>query len=114
MKRGMILLIACLLTTNIQAQQKKDFLSAKESDPVKMGWMQGFPPPKDKVLNVADGSFFKFPALRWSVVHMRQFLPTVNVSRGLGVPSQFTYQLDRHIDNIDFFKFKKIIKNVEN
>lgn len=102
MKRGIVLLMVCLFTSNIQAQQQSDFLSAKESDPLKMGWMQGFPPPKDKVLSVADGSFFKFPALRWSVVHMRQFLPTVNVSRDLGAPSPFTYQLDKNIDNIKF------------
>lgn len=102
MKRGIIVVFVCLFTASIQAQEKNEFLSAKESDPVKMGWMQGFPPPKDKVLNVADGSFFTFPALRWSVVHMRQFLPTVNVSRGLGVSSPFTAQLDSNINNIEF------------
>ena len=28
-----------------------------------------------------DGSFFDFPALRYSVCHMRQYLPTTNVPR---------------------------------
>lgn len=78
------------------------FPSARASDPIKMGWMQGFPPPRDKRLNFADGSFFKFPAMRWSVVHMREFMPTVNVSRGLGAPTQLPQSLDPHIDAITF------------
>lgn len=77
-------------------------LAAEESDPVKMGWMQGFPPAQEKTLTSMDGSFFEFPALRWSVVHMRQFLPTVNVSRGLGAPDALDYALDAKIDNLEF------------
>lgn len=77
-------------------------LSARESDPLKMGWMQGFPPPKDKRLNFADGSFFAFPALRWSVAHMREFMPTVNVSRGLRAPDPLPYRLDPRIASIRF------------
>ena len=95
-------LVACLVTPNLQAQQQHDFLSAQESDPIKMGWMQGFPTPKDKVLSVADGSFFSFPGLRYSVVHMREFLPTVNVSRGPDKPASFTYELDPKIDALEF------------
>jgi len=64
--------------------------------------MQGFPPPNDRVLSVNDGSFFKFPALRYSVVHMREFLPTVNVSRGLDAPVALEYALDNGIDAITF------------
>ncbi len=62
------------------APRVQQFLSAQESDPVCFGWMQGSPPPADRVLHVRDGSFFRFPALRWSVVHMREFLPTVRVA----------------------------------
>ena len=78
--------IFIFLTSTIMAQNNPQFLSAKESEPSNFGWMKGFPPPADKTLHAADGSFFKFPALRWSVVHMRQMLPTINVSRGLGSP----------------------------
>lgn len=81
---------------------KPQYLSAQDSDPVKLGWMQGFPPPKDKQLRFADGSFFEFPAMRWSVVHMRDFMPTVNVSRGLAAPSALSYQPDPNIDAIRF------------
>jgi len=90
------------LAMNSFAQKKEPIFSARKSDPVKMGWMQGFPPPKDKILSVADGSFFNFPALRWSVVNMRQLMPTVNVSRGLQAPSPLSYQLDENIDSIHF------------
>lgn len=84
------------------AQKQDAFLSAQESDPVKLGWMQGFPPPKDKVLSAVDGSFFQFPALRWGVVHMRELLPTVDVSRGLQAPQPLPYQLDPRIDSLRF------------
>ena len=46
------------LTTNCMAQNKTEFLSAKESEPSNFGWMKGFPPPADKVLHTWDGSFF--------------------------------------------------------
>ena len=68
------------------AEAEKPVLSAQQSDPVRMGWMQGFPPPKDRQLRFADGSFFEFPAMRWSVVHMSEFMPVVSVSRGLRAP----------------------------
>jgi hypothetical protein len=78
-------------------------LTSKESDPANFDWMQGFPPPKEKRLRVSDGSFFSFPALRYSVVHMREFFPTINVSRGLGAPHPFQYALDESIDTISFY-----------
>lgn len=83
-------------------QGEKRFLSARDSDPIKMGWMQGFPPPKDRQLRFADGSFFEFPAMRWSVVHMSEFMPVVNVSRGLTAPDSLPYRLDTRIDSITF------------
>lgn len=66
-------------------------------------YMQGFPPPEDKRINARDGSFFEFPALRYSVVHMREFMPTTNVPRGNEVaPTAFEYALDKNIDKITF------------
>ncbi|MEM0987363.1 MAG: serine hydrolase [Pseudomonadota bacterium] len=56
-----------------------------------MGWMQGFPPPPDKLITQPDANYFSFPKLRWSVCHLRAFLPTVEISRGLGA----TIPLDR-------------------
>ncbi len=66
-------------------------------------YMQGFPPPEDKRINARDGSFFEFPALRYSIVHMREFMPTVNVPRGnVTAPAPFEYALDKNIDKITF------------
>ncbi|WP_344962307.1 serine hydrolase [Oceanisphaera sediminis] len=77
-------------------------LSAKDSEPATLGWMQGFPPARDKVVRAADGSFFQFPALRYSVTNMRQFMPTVEVSRGLEAPVPLEYRLDPLIDHLQF------------
>lgn len=66
-------------------------LSAQDSDPRVMGWMQGFPPPPDRLITQPDAVYFSFPRLRWSVCHLRQFLPTVQVSRGLGAPVPLEY-----------------------
>ena len=101
-KAIIIALIFIAGSTHLKAQEKQDFLSAKESEPSNFGWMQGFPPPADKVLHTWDGSFFDFPAIRWSVVHMREMLPTVNVSRGLQGFKPLTYNLDKNIDALTF------------
>ena len=96
-----ILLSASFIFPQVLAQT--EFLDARESDPVKIGWMQGFPPPEDKRVRFSDGSFFEFPAMRWSVVNMRELMPTVNVSRGSKAPDHFSYRLDPGIDDIKFY-----------
>lgn len=84
-------------------------LSAERSDPNVMGWMQGFPPPKDKLITQPDSNYFSFPKLRWSVRHLREFLPTEEISRGLGAPMPLSYpspsefaDLAREIDALTF------------
>lgn len=84
------------------AQEKTKYLDALQSDPARMGWMIGSPPPADRIPRFDDGSFFQFPALRWSVAHMRQFMPTVNVSRGLGASIPIITNFNRDIDKIKF------------
>ena len=66
-------------------------LSARESDPRVMGWMEGFPPPDDRIITQPDSVYFSFPRLRWSVCHLREFLPTEQISRGLGAPKPLPY-----------------------
>lgn len=77
-------------------------LTAAESDPRVMGWMQGFPPAEDKTIHSADGSYFTFPALRYSVNHMREFFPT----RDVPTSDEFRYtvatDIDNHIEDISF------------
>lgn len=88
-----------LLGFLMHAQQP---LSAESSDPALMGWMQGFPPEKDKILSAADGSFFQFPGLRYSVCHMREFLPTIQVAAGNTNFYELAEALDPKIDSIPF------------
>ena len=57
-------------------------LDARASDPVALGWMMGSPPPPDKMVLFADGSFFRFPQTRWSFSNIRQLVPTSVVPRG--------------------------------
>ncbi len=94
--------VATEATESSAVPQQQAPLSARESEPENFDWMQGFPPPKDKRLSATDGSFFRFPAIRWSVVHMREFSPTINVSRGLGAPAPLSYELSPGIDTVTF------------
>ena len=77
-------------------------LTAKQSDPQTLGWMQGFPPPQDKLIAQPSSDFFSFPKLRWTVCHIRELMPTTDVSRGIGAPSKLNYELDKNIDDITF------------
>ena len=77
-------------------------LNAAESDPRAMGWMQGAPPPPDKLIMQPDANYFSFPKLRWSVCHLREFLPTQVVSRGIAAPAPLPYALDPGIDAVTF------------
>eukprot|EP01035_Chromulina_nebulosa_P016762 gene16762-22221_t len=69
------------------AAASKPIPTAAESDPQTLGYMQGFPPPNDKLITFQDGSFRSFPELRWAWSNIRQLVPTVNVWRGAGPAS---------------------------
>jgi CubicO group peptidase (beta-lactamase class C family) len=58
-------------------------LTADESDPNKMGWMQGFPPPPDRIIRF-DLAGNMFPRTRYGYSHVREFVPTRAVWRGEG------------------------------
>ena len=77
-------------------------LDAAQSNPNFMGWMQGFPPPMDKILSARDGSFFRFPALRYSVNHMQEFATTRTVLGSKDRHYSVRSRLDDEIDNIVF------------
>lgn len=93
------------LSSDVQAQAT-GFPTAQESDPTVMGWMEGFPPAPDQRITNPDSNFFSFPRLRWSVCHLREFLPTEQVSRGLGAPVPFNYALDETIDDVTFLPIR--------
>ncbi|MDE4455980.1 serine hydrolase domain-containing protein [Psychrobacter sp. DAB_AL62B] len=88
--------------TSISSHADNTPLTAQESDPQTLGWMQGFPPPKDKLISQPQSDFFSFPKLRWTVCHIRELMPTTEVSRGIGAPSKLNYELDKNIDAITF------------
>ncbi|WP_235203518.1 serine hydrolase domain-containing protein [Sulfuriroseicoccus oceanibius] len=78
-------------------------LDADASDPVKLGWMEGFPPPQNKLIGQPDSNYFSFPKLRWTVCHFRELLPTKQVSRGLGAPIPLPVAPeDKGIDYVTF------------
>ncbi|MDW5443192.1 serine hydrolase [Polaromonas sp. SM01] len=84
------------------AAKTKAPLDAVASDPAKLGWMVGSPPPPDRTLRFEDGSYFQFPAMRWSVSNFRQLMPTTNVSRGLGAPLPLPRAEREDIDSVSF------------
>ena len=97
------LTIAMTLTSiSITSHAEDARLTAKQSDPQMLGWMQGFPPPADKLITQPSSNFFSFPKLRWTVCHIRELMPTTDVSRGIGAPSKLSYALDKNIDAITF------------
>ena len=95
------LALAVGATTEAYAQSAP--LTAAQSDPRVLGWMEGFPPPPDKLIMQPDSNYFSFPKLRWTVCHFRELLPTEQVSRGIGAPVPLQYDLDETaIDALTF------------
>ncbi len=47
-------------------------------------WMAGFPPPPERTVRFADGSYYRWPQLAWSFAHMEQLVPTKAAWRGPG------------------------------
>lgn len=95
-----ILALAGLLThTSVQSSS---YMSAEESDPVRLGWMTGFPSPPEKLIMQPESDFFSFPKLRWTVCHIRELMPTKQVHRGIGSPVPLAYAIDDGIDAVSF------------
>ena len=82
--------------------QSANPLSAEKSDPGELGWMKGFPPPPDKLIMQPETDYFSFPKLRWTVCHIRELLPTKQVSRGIGAPAALKNAIDDGIDAVRF------------
>ncbi len=94
--------VSVVVTAAGAAAAASDFPDAAASDPGTLGLMQGFPPPPDKRVMQPDSDFFSFPKMRWTVCHIRELMPTKQVSRGLGAPVPLEYALDNGIDAVTF------------
>lgn len=97
---GLTVLAAAVQTVSAQAPAK--VLDAQASDPVTLGWMMGSPPPPDKLVQFANGSFYSFPRFRWTFSNSRQFGPTTSVSRGTTPMSVLPRAERTDIDGLSF------------
>lgn len=79
--------------TEVKAQLAQ-YPSAAESDPIKLGIMQGFPTPDDKIISAVDATMVEFPALRYAMNRMREFMPTKNVA----APTERLHQFEERKD----------------
>lgn len=84
------------------ADEKAALLTAAESDPRALGWMQGHPPPPGKVIRPADADAFTFPKLRWSACHFRALQPTAGVDGHGSGTIPFERAPDSGIDGVTF------------
>lgn len=75
-------------------------LDADASCPVRLGWMQGSPPPADRLVRFETGDARRFPQLRWAFSHTREFQPTLNISRGDGPVAALPKALRSDLDDI--------------
>ena len=58
--------------------------TAASTDPAALAVMQGFPPPPEKTVRVADTTSWRFPNTRWSFSHQRELGPSAAIRRGSG------------------------------
>ncbi len=78
------LFLAALMLAGAPVMAQDTPLPPAESDPKEMGWMEGFPPRPEKVIDNTDQSFAAFPKLRWSACHFRELQPSVAVPAKIG------------------------------
>ena len=81
------------------------YLDGRASDPRPLGWMQGAPPGPERLIRFADDRFLAFPEIRWSLSHMRELVPTVNVSRGAGASASMGEPSSTDVAGIAALKF---------
>ncbi len=94
-----------LAATTAFAQQGP--ASPAETDPVKMGWMQGSPPPPDKRITFDGGPARDWPQIRWSFAHYRELTATARVSRGSGPVAKLPVAMRTDLDSVTFIPLGK-------
>ena len=101
------------IMSTLQGQNNRQ-LSAAESNPNRLKWMVGFPPQKEKIISASDGSFFNFPAIRYSVNHMREFFPTRIVEANKEKSHKLKSKLNNDIDDLTFIPWSPISSSLSN
>ena len=76
--------------------------TAETSDPKQLEWMEGSPPPPDKIIRFEDNSFAQFPQWRWTVCNFQQLMPTKMISRGTSPVLPLETATVQGIDDIAF------------
>ena len=79
MKAIFVATLVAGLTLGSFAMAQDAVLSAESSDPKALGWMQGFPPPDDRIIRFTDPDYFAFPKLRWTVCNFRALMPNLSL-----------------------------------
>lgn len=100
--RAALISLICVSILPAKALAAPAPLSAEQSDPRTLGWMQGFPPAPEQRITQPDSNFFSFPKLRWSVCHMRELLPTAAIPRAIAHYSALPEALNPAIDELQF------------
>ncbi len=77
-------------------------LDAASSDPLKLGWMQGSPPPPDRQVRFDNASMWTFPKTRWSFSNWRQLVPTTTIGRGVTPAKSLPRAERRDLDAVQF------------
>lgn len=90
------------MTQNHPSTSNQQSWTADTSDPNALGWMQGSPPPPDKIIRFDSANYIEFPQLRWSVCNFEQLTPTQSVSRGLSTAIPLERKERPDIDKLTF------------
>lgn len=75
-------------------------LDADASCPNRLGWMQGSPPPADRMIRFENGDSRRFPQLRWTFSHTRELHPTLDIPRGDGPVAPLACALRDDLDAV--------------
>jgi CubicO group peptidase (beta-lactamase class C family) len=101
-----MILAICLVfgatAKSAEQQTAEPVWTAENSDPEKWEWMVGSPPPEEKIVRFADGTYFQYPQMRWSVCHFDQLMPSKRVSRGLLDAVRLPRKQIREIEQLTF------------
>jgi CubicO group peptidase (beta-lactamase class C family) len=89
------------MTTLPETLPSPHALDSDASCPLRLGWMQGSPPPADRVIRFDTGDSRQFPQSRWTFSHTRELHPTLNISRGDGPVSDLPRALRSDLDAIE-------------